>query len=285
MADFIRKNPTDDTPLHGRVLASPAKPVAVIGIVHGFGEHVGRYEDVAERLGAEGLAVIGLDLHGHGHTPGPRGYVRRYERFRENVDMLVAEAGARFPDMPLFLWGHSMGGGLVLDYTFDRGAVASEGTRLSGVIATAPLIEAADPPPAPVFALMKLLARIAPKAALKNTITGDQISTLPEEQTRYEADTLNHDRLSLALGLQILGAGKGLAERQEAFPVPLLLIHARGDTLTKFEASERFAAAREGCNFHPLEGVAHEVHNDSSRDEVVRLITDFAREVIQGETA
>ena len=285
MSNFTRKNPTDYTSLHGRVLQSPAKPQAVIAIVHGFGEHIGRYEPMATLLSAEGFAVIGLDLHGHGHTPGARGYVRRYERLREDVDMLVMEARERFPDLPLFLWGHSMGGGLVLDYVFDRGAIGSEGTRLVGAIATAPLIEAADPPPAPVFAAMKLLARIAPKLAIKNTITGDQISTLPEERARYEADALNHDRLSLALGLQILGAGKGLSKRREAFPVPLLLIHARGDTLTEFEASEAFAAAREGCNFHPLEGVAHEVHNDSSRDEVVRLITDFARETLKGETA
>ena len=275
MTVFTRHNPTDDTILHGRVLAAPAKPRAVIAIVHGFGEHIGRYADVAESLGDMGYAVLGLDLHGHGSTPGRRGYVKSYKRLHEDVDMLLVEARSRFRDLPIYLWGHSMGGGLVLDYVTSNGAVEREDGRLAGVIATAPLIEAVDPPPAPAFAVLRLMEKVAPTFALRNSITGDQISTLPEEQSRYEADPLNHDKLTLSLGLRILDAGKRLSKRRAPFPVPLLLMHSRDDTLTRFTASETFATNAEGCNFHPFEGVAHELHNDSSRGEVLRLIDAF----------
>ena len=139
---FTRTNPTDDTRLQGRVLQAPKVPRAVVAVVHGFGEHIGRYEAVAAQLGARGMAVLGLDLHGHGRTPGRRGHVPEWERLREDVDAVIHEARARFGAAPLFLWGHSMGGGLVLDYVLARG-----GKRLRGVIATAPMIEAVDATP------------------------------------------------------------------------------------------------------------------------------------------
>ena len=285
MTIFTRHNPTDDLILHGRVLASPAKPRAVIAVVHGFGEHTGRYTGIAEGLGELGFAVLGLDLHGHGSTPGRRGYVKSYTRFHEDVEMLLVEARSRFPGLSVYLWGHSMGGGLVLDFVFENGALEREEGQLAGVIATAPLIEAVDPPPAPLFAVMKLLEKAAPKLTLRNPITGEQISTLPEEQARYAEDTLNHDKLTLALGSRILESGKRTASRKGAFPVPLLLMHSRDDTLTRFEASERFARGRDNCNFHPFEGVAHELHNDSSRGEVLRLIDAFVTDTLPARTA
>jgi len=270
MQTFSRRNPTDNLALHGEVLNALKHPRAVLAIVHGFGEHIGRYTPLAPLFSAQNISVLGLDLHGHGRTPGPRGTVSHYEQLREDVDVLLDEARDRYSGVPLFLWGHSMGGGLVLDYILNRGS-----SGLSGVITTAPLIEAVDSPPAIAFPLLKLIRRFNPAFSISNTIEGAQISTMPSEQARYEADTLNHGKLGVGLGLGMLGAGKSLIARASKFPLPLLLMHARSDQLTRFEASERFAAACPTCNFHPFENVEHELHNDSSRESVITLMTEF----------
>jgi alpha-beta hydrolase superfamily lysophospholipase len=270
MQTFMRHNPTDNTPLHGEVIAAPKRARAVIAIVHGFGEHIGRYTPLGPLFENLGFAALGLDLHGHGRTPGPRGNVESYERLREDVDMLLDEASERFPDVPVFLWGHSMGGGLALDYTLTRGE-----RGMKGVIATAPLIEAVDAPPAIALSILKLIRKFKPSFAINNEIDGTKISSQPEEQARYESDTLNHGRLGVGLGLGSLGVGKTLPARGARFPLPLLLMHARGDQLTRFEASQKFAANCPTCNFHPFEDVEHEMHNDTSRERVIALMTNF----------
>ena len=276
MADFTRRNPTDETELIGTVLAVPEKPRAVIALVHGFGEHMGRYRPFASELEARGFAVIGLDLHGHGRTNGARGRCDRYERLREDVDMLLWEARERFPGMPVILYGHSMGGGLVLDHVLERGGFVREGQKLAGVVVSAPLLEAVDAPPGIALSVLRLVRRFAPGFAMRQPISGAKISTMAEERAAYESDPLVHNRLGVGLGLDILASGKRSLGRAADFPLPLLMMHARGDELTSFEASERFAEAAPDCNFIPLEGVAHEIHNDTSRARVADEVSTFA---------
>ena len=275
MADFTRRNPTDDTELIGTVLANPPRPRAVIALVHGFGEHAGRYRGFAPELEAQGLAVIALDLHGHGRTSGARGRCDRYERLREDVDMLVVEARERFPARPVFLYGHSMGGGLALDWALDRGGFIRDTAKLSGVIVSAPLIRPVDAPPRITFPVLRLVRRLHPGFSIPNPISGEQISTIPAEREAYEADPLNHHRLGVGLGLDMIAHGEALLKGAERFPLPLLLMHARGDELTDFAASERFAERAPDCNFVALEGVAHEIHNDTSRARVAALVGEF----------
>ena len=276
MADFSRRNPTDDTELMGTVLAAPKAPRAVIALVHGFGEHAGRYRPFARELEARGFAVVGLDLHGHGRTNGARGRCDRYERLREDVDMLLWEVRERFPEAPVILYGHSMGGGLVLDHVLQRGGFVRDGQKLSGVIASAPLLEAVDAPPGIALSALGLVRRFAPGFALRQPITGAKISTMPEERAAYESDPLIHNRLGVGLGLDILASGKRSLKRAAEFSLPLLVMHARGDELTSFAASERFAEAAPDCNFIAFEGVAHEIHNDTSRARVADEVSRFA---------
>ena len=276
MADFSRRNPTDDTELMGTVLASPRKPRAVVALVHGFGEHAGRYRPFAAELERHGFAVVGLDLHGHGRTGGARGRCDSYERLREDVDMLLWEIRERFPGTPVILYGHSMGGGLVLDHVLTRGGFVRDGQKLSGVVASAPLLEVVDVPPRPALALLRLIRRFHPKFALRQPISGDKISTVPAERAAYESDPLVHNRLGVGLGLDMMAAGKRSLARAGDFPLPLLLMHARGDRLTSFSASERFASVAPDCNFIALDGVAHEIHNDTSRARVAEAVSKFA---------
>ena len=111
-------------------------PRAVVSLVHGFGEHCGRYEELAAELVANRIAVVGVDLRGHGKTVGPRGVAQSYDHLHEDLKTLLQQTAAFYPAVPHFLFGHSMGGGLVLHHGMvagdDDSSERRSVSRLSG---------------------------------------------------------------------------------------------------------------------------------------------------------
>ena len=267
--DFKTQSKADGLSLFGRHW--PAQnPKAVMNLIHGFGEHSGRYEHMAKHLNAHGISVTAIDLRGHGRTEGPRGVCRQYSDFVSDVDALLSHSKTLYPDLPQFLFGHSMGGGLVLHH-----GLTQSGHSIAGYLVSAPLIKPKDPVPAPLKALANILRRILPNGGMPNTLSGDKISTLPSEQADYEADGLNHARLGFGLAIGMLGAGEEVEAQAARWDKPLRLWHAKGDQLTDFMASENFAQNAQNCQFTAFENVEHEMHNDTSREAVYDLMLDF----------
>ena len=106
------------------IIRSPGDDLrAVIVMVHGLGEHIQRYNHWADLFCSEGVGFAGVDLPGHGRSGGKRGHVRSYPILSDMIDILLNEARKTFPGIPVFLYGHSLGGGIVLDYLIDRKSV------------------------------------------------------------------------------------------------------------------------------------------------------------------
>ena len=249
---------------------SVKRPYATLALVHGFGEHSGRYIPMATHLAAHGVQVVAIDLRGHGRSEGKRGVIRSFDDFRADLSILLERARDLHgvAEGPLVLYGHSMGGGIVLDH----GLRPEPG--VAGIIASAPLVAPVDPVPATLRSLVKFIAKLLPTASMKNAISGDQVSTLPVEQTEYERDALNHDRLGLKTAVEIIENGESLTERAPAWSLPLLMMHAADDQLTDFGASQAFGSA--ACaDFRAFPDVEHELHNDTSRPQVYQIIIDF----------
>lgn len=245
-------------------------PHATLALVHGFGEHSGRYADMASHLAQHGVQTVAIDLRGHGRSAGKRGIIRSFDDFRADLHALLTRARELHGEDkgPLVLYGHSMGGGIVLDH----GLKADPG--VAGIIASAPLVAPADPVPAPLRAVVRLVAKLMPNASMKNAISGDQISTLPQEQAEYECDALNHSRLGLKTAVEIIENGEALTERASDWALPLLMVHATDDQLTDFAASQAFGVAAR-ADFRPFPDVEHELHNDTSRAAIYQAILDF----------
>ena len=113
----------------------PQQPVqAVVGIVHGLGGHSGLFKNVVQCLVPQGYGIYGLDLRGHGRSPGQRGYIGRWQEFREDVNHFLQLIQSHHPGVPCFIWGHSLGGVIALDYALHHGE------KLQGVIVTAPAL-------------------------------------------------------------------------------------------------------------------------------------------------
>lgn len=259
----------DGTKLHAQHWDA-ATTHATLALVHGFGEHGARYAPMAAHLTAQGVQVIAIDLRGHGRSDGKRGVVLSYDDFRADLAALLDRARQLHEGVkgPLVLFGHSMGGGIVLDH----GLGPAPG--VDGIIASAPLVALADPVPGPIALLAKIISKIAPRAAMKQPIDGTKISTLVEEQRKYVDDPLNHGQLGFKTALEMVATGEALTQNASRWALPLIVYHSDQDQLTDFATSRDFAATAQ-AEFRAFTDVEHEMHNDTTRPAVYALISDF----------
>ncbi len=246
------------------------QPKAVLHLVHGMGEHIQRYEQVAEFYNRAGIAVIGNDHRGHGLSEGKRGHIPEYSVLLDEVSELLAKGAALFPGTPRFLFGQSLGGNLVLNYALRRKP------DIAGVIASSPWIQLAfDPGPVKVMA-GKLVKNLFPTFTQSSNLNPMHLSTDEEVARVYQADPLTHDRITAAMGTEMLYAADYLHHYEGRFPLPLLLMHGSGDQIVSFPAAKQFAERLEGpITFVPWEGLYHELHNETRREEVLNTSLEW----------
>ncbi|MFZ4545178.1 MAG: alpha/beta hydrolase [Saprospiraceae bacterium] len=237
---------------------------AILLIVHGLGEHGARYKHVASFFNARGISVITLDLRGHGKSEGKRGYVPKFESFLEDLDLMIKWIKENYPSIPLFLYGHSMGGCIVLSYLVNKKPV------LQGVIATSAFITLSFQPNVLLLTLGKIMNLIYPAFTQANQLLVEHISRDPKVVEAYKNDPLVHQQLSSALGIGMLEEGKRLSEFKGNIETPLLLTHGTADKITSMEGSKMFFEHTTGDRTLKLwEGLYHETHNEPEQNEVL----------------
>ena len=267
--NFSINSRSDGLPLHA-YRWSVENPVAVMSLVHGLAEHCGRYEKLVQHLNRNGIDVVGVDLRGHGKTEGPRGVSLQYADIAGDVSALVEETKSRYPALPRFLFGHSLGGGLVLHH-----GMTAVNDALSGYLTSAPLILPHKPVKKITRGLVKFLRKISPKSTLPIPVSGQKVSTIPEEQDRYNTDPLRHRRIGVGLAVDMIETGEKLYATADQWKKPLRIWHSSADPITSFDASTHFAKLAQNCEFTAFDEVRHEMHQDRSRDEVHALIVEF----------
>ena len=246
-------------------------PLAAVSLVHGFGEHCGRYEELATELVANQIAVVGVDLRGHGKTIGPRGVAETYDHLHDDLKTLLKQTESLYPTVPHFLFGHSMGGGLVLHHGFSAG----EDDPLAGYLVSAPLIRITRRIPGVARLVVKKISTVFPKTTVPIPVSGERISSIPVEQKRYDNDPLNHNRLGFRLAVGLVETGERLLHEAAEWNEPLCLWHSKADQINDYEATRQFAVKAKRCEFTSFEDVEHEMHQDTTRAEVHQLMTQF----------
>lgn len=243
---------------------------AVVCLVHGVGEHCGRYAHVGGTLAQAGYTLLGCDLRGHGRSAGQRGHSPTYDALLDDIGGLLEEASARYPGGPRFLYGHSLGGGLVLNYALRRRPA------IAGVIASGPWLRLAFQPPAWKVALGRALDRLRPDFSLATGLDVKALSHDPAVIRDYQADPLVHDRISAHMYLEMTEAGEWALAHAGDFPLPLLLVQGGADRLVSAPASQEFATRANGrCTLKLWDGFYHETHNEPQRAEVLRFMLDW----------
>lgn len=242
---------------------SADNPSACMVLVHGLGEHIGRYDHLAERYVRRHMAVVGFDLPGHGKTPGQRGHAANLQALIGSIDAVVEGAKSLYPNTPVVLHSQSMGGNLALHYGKQHHQ------KIRGVIASSPWIGLAFPDPAVKAALGRLLRGIWPTFSLPTDLDARKISRIPEVVEAYRNDPLVHGKISAALGITILDAAQEWQRYEGPYPLPALLMHGAGDGLTSHDHTQSLAQ-RMGPNavFRSWPGAYHELHNEPEQEAV-----------------
>jgi len=242
----------------------------VVALVHGFGEHSGRHETIARPLVESGFAVFGFDHRGHGHSPGKRGHINNWTEFREDVtaflNMIRQENSAR----PLFLFGHSMGGLIVLEYALHHP------NNLTGVIASAPLLAQGGVSPI-LVTLSRVLSRVWPGLNLNAGLDVNAISRDPVEVKRYQDDPLVHSLGTPRLATEIAEATAWTLEHAPEWKLPLYLYHGTGDRIVPIAGSRTFFGRVTSADkqWREFDGGHHELHHDLCQDEVLQQLTQW----------
>lgn len=234
-------------------------------IVHGVGEHSGRYTHVAEALGNSGVTVWALDYRGHGRSGGRRGHCRAVGELMDDVGRVLGQMRAECPSVPIVLLGHSLGGLVVLRYALDHAQ------ELAAVVASSPALELALSPSYPKLLLARVFGKLWPRLTVRNDIDPTWLSHDPAVVTAYRTDPLVHHVISIGGYLAIRQAMAHVRARAADLSVPCLILQAGEDRLVSAPATRQFAAQvrSPGSAYREYPGYYHELFNEVGREQVL----------------
>jgi alpha-beta hydrolase superfamily lysophospholipase len=239
-------------------------PKATLAVVHGFGEHSGRYGNVVDWFVPRGYTVYAFDMRGHGRSPGQRGFIERYAQVRGDVQAFLALVHNQQPEHPVFLLGHSQGGLTVLDYVLHH----PEG--LAGVVASGPLLS----PPAVSPLLMpvsRLLSRVWPTLSMEVGLEVDALSRDRAVVDAYVHDPLVHGKGTPRLGAEVASTIDWTQAHAADMTLPCLIVHGGADRICDPAASRAFfdKVTFPDKERHEYEGYYHEVFNEVGKERVL----------------
>jgi alpha-beta hydrolase superfamily lysophospholipase len=245
----------------------------LIILIHGFGEHMNRYEHVAKYFTDRGFAFVGMDRRGHGVSDGQRGHFPSLDRELEDLSQYVQEAKKRFPNVPTFLYGHSQGGNFTLNL------ILRKHPEVDGAIVTSPWIKLATEPPKALVAIGKFLNKIFPTVSTDAGV--GTLSRDPEVDKKYKADPLVHGKITFRAANETMNAADWLYGYKEAIKMPLLLMHGTGDTITSHAASQQFYEnTKKSIDVKWWNGFYHEIHNEPEKEEVLEYMYNWMMQVV-----
>lgn len=247
-----------------------AAPKAAYVIVHGQSDHSSRFETMARWMVQQGFAVYAADLIGHGRSGGKRGHMLHFDEYLETVDVLLDKVIREQSGLPIFLYGQSMGGNVVINYAFRNNG------KVRAYIASSPWVRLAFEPPAWKVTLGKWMRSIYPALAQPTGLETKHLSHDQAIVTAYEKDPLVHGKITASAFFETLQAGMHIPEKAHLLAAPMLIMHGSGDQLTSCPASQAFAALRPDLITHKVfEGWYHELHNEPEKEKVFQEIALF----------
>lgn len=225
---------------------------------------------MAAVLNEAGIAVIAFDQFGHGQTSGPKGSPPSYNAMMDVVDLGIREATERFPGLPVFLHGHSMGGNIVSAYVLKRGG------PLQGVVLSSAFL-VLEVQPSPMQNLLAHLGKLLlPSLAQPTKLDASHISRIPEEVEKYKHDPLIHDMMSARLYFGILENAEYVMDHAAEWNLPALIMHGTGDKIISTKGSEHLSKhINAEVTYRPFEGGYHEVHHDIEGAKMMNEIKDW----------
>jgi len=251
-------------------IKSPGENIrAMVLLVHGLGEHVGRYDEWSDRFVSYGIGMAGVDLPGHGRSDGRRGHIGSFRVTEQLLRLLIKETGSTFPGIPLILYGHSLGGGIVTDYLVRN----SPGIKMA--VVTSPWLKLAFEPPAYKMILAAVAGRLFPSFIQPSGLDINHLSHNAAVVKAYSEDPLVHDRISAGLFNSTMNAARNSLEKSENISVPVLLLHGQDDMISSPGGSILLAGKNSLIDLKIWPGGFHELHNEPDNADVFNFIINW----------
>lgn len=271
----------DGVRLYAQGWEPEGKPLGVIVLVHGLGEHSGRYSLLGSFFNIAGFVLMAMDLRGHGKSPGKRGHAPSMDQMVNDLRALVQRAEELWEGVPVVAYGHSFGGNLLASLLVDDAKLPPV---LKAAVLSAPTIRVAYRIPGWKISLGRFMNRIYPGFSMSNGIDVYRLSRDPVVREAYRKDPLVHDRVSTVVGIGLLDRGVELLDRGKDIKRPVFVIHGADDRVTSPQASLEFAKRAGDHVKHKLYyDFFHELHNDFGKEKVMNDVTNWIREQVRGE--
>ncbi|MCB9729461.1 MAG: lysophospholipase [Deltaproteobacteria bacterium] len=249
------------------------EPRASVAVIHGFGEHSGRYLHVFEALNAGGFNALGLDYRGYGQASGRRGFVERFDEYLDDAGFAAGRARERGEGLPVFMLGHSQGGLVTAAYALERDH------GLAGMALSSPGFGVALAVPAWKDGLARLLSRLVPGFGLPTDLGGAEVTRDPDVAAAYDADPLMVRRATARWYVEFLAAQVRVMAGADRITLPTLVMQAGADRVVAASASRRFfdQLGSKDKEFISYEGLFHEIMNEPERDRVLGDLVAWLR--------
>ena len=249
----------------------PVEVQAVFIVVHGLGEHSGRYFNPVYYFTPRGIALYALDHRGHGRSTGKRGHISRFDEFINDLRKFILLVQEKEKDKKLFLPGHSMGGLISLAYTLRYP------DELSGVIVSSPALKVNIKVSMIKTTVGRLVSNLFPAFTMGNEIHPHLLSHDPEVARTYLDDPLVHNRVSARFFTEFMKAMDETIQGAHRLTLPCLVLQAGGDELVAPEGSREFfeRVELEDKQFRMYDGFYHELFNEVEKEKVFRDIEEW----------
>jgi alpha-beta hydrolase superfamily lysophospholipase len=239
----------------------PQAPAACLIVLHGLAEHCGRYEVPIASVAASGIACFAYDQRGHGRSPGSRADIERFSQYADDFATIRAGISARYPQLPIFLWGHSLGSVVAICSALDQRNL------LAGVITTGCPVCAVPgwSSPLPVWGFARKLVAALPTLRVRPGLPVEALSHDAKVQQDYLRDPLVQEKVSVRLLVELGSTCASVLQQAPSIRVPWLAVHGAEDSIAPPQGSQRLVA-RLGSSDKQLlmqPGLFHEVHNEA----------------------
>jgi len=280
MITFEAVKAHDSTAIRVARFEPPTKAIGVVQIIHGFGEGLAHYKEIATFFANSGYVCIVHDQRGFGEMPDmepkqrqkARGIMPGYEYLLEDIKTLYQKINQWYPGLPVILYGHSMGGNIAINYLLKH-------SEHNMAILEAPWLRLYKPLPKLANSLARLIGKASSNVAISANINIDAISRDREVTNSRRTDGIYHTRMSLRLYSQVVEAGEYAIENAARISIPTLLLCPGGDTIVCPNAIREFA---KGCDknlvFVEYPEAYHCLHADINNAEVMAAMLDFCNE-------
>ena len=259
---------SDGLELYYQAWRPEGEPKAILAIVHGYGEHSGRYLNVANYFVPRGYALYAYDLRGHGRSSGQRGHINRFAEYLADTDTFLKLVHQREPGGRVFLVGHSLGGLIGAAYAIDH---PSECPKL---ILSSAFFRLKMKVPGWKMALGQMLSSLTPGFTMANDIPANILSHDPAVAVAYDSDPLNHHVATARFSTEFVVAQAHTLDRAGEFKTPVLVLYASQDQLSDPEGSTLFfnRAKVADKTLRRYEGYYHEIFNEVEKQAVFQDI-------------